>query len=42
MPYNYEKDMNMSQDAVREQLTSDSGEKFTEDEANYAIQHLNN
>ncbi|CAD7484255.1 hypothetical protein LPIBR_50136 [Lacticaseibacillus paracasei] len=31
----------MSPDAVREQLTSENGEKFTADEANYAIQNLN-
>ncbi|TKN15127.1 hypothetical protein DVW83_12725, partial [Enterococcus sp. VV15] len=26
---------------IRDQLTSDAGEKFTPEEANYAIQHLN-
>ncbi|TKN14779.1 hypothetical protein DVW83_13375, partial [Enterococcus sp. VV15] len=25
---------------IRDQLTSDAGEKFTPEEANYAIQHL--
>lgn len=37
----YQSDMSMSPEAIRDQLTSDSGEKFTPDEANYAIQHLN-
>ena len=37
----YQKEMSMSPDAIRDQLTSDNGEKFTADEANYAIQHLN-
>lgn len=37
----YQSDTSMSPEAIRDQLTSDSGEKFTPDEANYAIQHLN-
>lgn len=31
----------MSDNELREQLTSDAGEKFTPQEADYAIQHLN-
>jgi len=33
--------MNMSPSAIRDQLTSEYGEKFTTAEADYAIQHLN-
>ena len=33
--------MDMSTEAIRDQLTSDSGEQFTQEEADYAIQHLN-
>lgn len=33
--------MAMSPEEIREQLTSEYGEKFTPEEANYAIQHLN-
>ncbi|MFT9470186.1 Ltp family lipoprotein [Leuconostoc pseudomesenteroides] len=33
--------MHMSKAGVYEQLTADAGDKFTQDEANYAIQHLN-
>ena len=32
--------MNMSKSAVREQLISEYGEKFTAEEADYAIEHL--
>ncbi len=31
----------MSPEAIRDQLTSDYGEKFTQEEADYAIAHLN-
>lgn len=31
----------MSKDAVKEQLTSSNGDKFTNDEATYAVNHLN-
>ena len=37
----YQKDMAMSPEAIRDQLTSASGEQFTPQEADYAIQHLN-
>ena len=37
----YSNTMHMSKKGLYEQLTSDAGEKFTPDEANYAIQHLN-
>jgi hypothetical protein len=33
--------MAMSPEAIRDQLTSDAGEKFTPEEADYAVQHLN-
>lgn len=33
--------MSMSPEAIRDQLTSEYGEKFTQEEADYAIQHLN-
>lgn len=36
----YQEDMDMSPEAIRDQLTSDSGEQFTAEEADYAIQHL--
>lgn len=36
----YQEEQNMSPDAIYDQLTSDYGEQFTPDEANYAIQHL--
>lgn len=36
----YQEDMDMSPEAVRDQLTSDAGEQFTAEEADYAIQHL--
>ena len=32
----------MSPDAIRDQLTSDAGEKFTQDQADYAVNHLPN
>lgn len=31
----------MSPNAIKDQLTSEYGEKFTQEEADYAIQHLN-
>lgn len=34
--------MNMSTEEIRDQLTSDAGEKFTPEQAQYAIDHLNN
>ncbi|MCS8602646.1 hypothetical protein EFE36_03455 [Lactiplantibacillus pentosus] len=36
----YQKDMAMSTESIREQLTSDYGEQFTSEQADYAIQHL--
>lgn len=36
----YQDDQAMSKDAIREQLTADAGEKFTAEQADYAIQHL--
>ncbi|MDU5817117.1 MAG: Ltp family lipoprotein, partial [Staphylococcus sp.] len=36
----YVEQQNMSKDAVYNQLTSDVGEKFTEEEAQYAVDHL--
>lgn len=36
----YQEEQNMSPDAIYDQLTSDSGEQFTPEEANYAVQHL--
>ena len=32
--------MAMSESAIHDQLTSSSGEKFTAEQADYAIQHL--
>jgi hypothetical protein len=37
----YQESMSMSSEAIRDQLTSDYGEKFTQEEANYAIENLN-
>ncbi|WP_198417527.1 Ltp family lipoprotein [Cryobacterium mannosilyticum] len=37
----YQGQMSMSPEAIRDQLTSEYGEKFTLEEADYAIQHLN-
>lgn len=37
----YSSTMNMSKQAIYDQLTSDAGEKFTAEQADYAIQHLN-
>lgn len=34
--------MIMSTDAIKEQLVSPYGDKFTEEEAEYATQHLEN
>lgn len=36
----YRDTMNMSPDAIHDQLTSEYGGKFTEEEADYAIEHL--
>lgn len=36
----YEKTLNMSDEAIREQLVSEYGEQFTQEEADYAISHL--
>ena len=36
----YQDMMNMSTDAIRDQLVSEHGEKFTAEEAEYAIEHL--
>ncbi|WP_436718882.1 Ltp family lipoprotein [Streptococcus oralis] len=36
----YQKQFNKSKDAIYDQLVSPYGEEFTEEEANYAIQHL--
>ena len=33
--------MSMSPEAIRDQLTSEYGEKFTQEEADYAIANLN-
>lgn len=37
----YQDTMAMSPEAIRDQLTSENGEKFTPEEADYAVQHLN-
>lgn len=36
----YQKNMNMSREAIREQLMSEHGEKFTAEEADYAVKNL--
>ena len=36
----YQTSMNMSRSAIYEQLTSSYGEKFTAEEAQYAVDHL--
>ncbi|NLR31101.1 Ltp family lipoprotein [Levilactobacillus tujiorum] len=36
----YQKEMSMSSDAIRDQLTSSAGEQFTSEQANYAVSHL--
>ena len=36
----YQTSMNMSRSAIYEQLTSSYGEKFTDEEAQYAVDHL--
>ncbi|MCZ3542547.1 Ltp family lipoprotein, partial [Lactobacillus gasseri] len=36
----YQKDMNMSTAEIKDQLTSDSGDKFTPEEAQYAVDNL--
>ncbi|HBI1792657.1 TPA: Ltp family lipoprotein [Enterococcus faecalis] len=36
----YQESMEMSPEAIRDQLTSEHGENFTPDEAEYAIQNL--
>ncbi len=38
----YQDQMSMSPDAIADQLQSEYGEKFTADEASYAVEHLNN
>lgn len=38
----YQNEMSMSTSEIRDQLTSSSGDQFTPEQANYAIQHLNN
>ena len=38
---NYQDKMKLSPNAIRDQLMSDYGEKFTQGEADYAIQNLN-
>jgi hypothetical protein len=37
---NYQNTMNMSPSAIHAQLISDAGEKFTKEEADFAIEHL--
>ena len=37
----YQDDMAMSPNAIHDQLTSDYGEQFTQSQADYAIEHLN-
>lgn len=37
----YQSQQNLSPGAIRDQLTSSAGEKFTQAEADYAIAHLN-
>lgn len=36
----YRNDMHMSRNEVYEQLTSDAGENFTKEEADYAVAHM--
>ncbi|WP_346679923.1 Ltp family lipoprotein [Enorma massiliensis] len=36
----YQETMSMSSEAIRDQLTSEYGEKFTQEEADYAIANL--
>ena len=36
----YQKNMSMSREAIREQLASEHGEKFTAEEADYAVKNL--
>ena len=36
----YQENMNMSIEDIRNQLTSEYGEQFTKEEADYAISHL--
>ena len=38
----YQDDMAMSPNAIHDQLTSEYGEQFTQSEADYAIENLNN
>lgn len=38
----YQETMSMSPEAIRDQLTSEYGEKFTKEEANYAVENLGN
>lgn len=39
---NYQNTMNMSPDAIREQLTSEYGDQFTSAEADYAVSNIEN
>jgi hypothetical protein len=36
----YQETMNLSPESIRDQLTSEHGEKFTQEEADYAIENL--
>lgn len=36
----YQENMNMSIEDIRNQLTSEYGEQFTKEEADYAISHI--
>ena len=36
----YQEDQNMSKNKIKEQLTSSYGDQFTEDEAQYAVDNL--
>ena len=36
----YQKEQAMSRDAIYDQLTSEYGEQFTPEEAQYAVEHL--
>ena len=40
MAEDYRSTEHMSKSRIREQLTSEHGEKFTESEADYAVKHL--
>ncbi|MGO2313310.1 MAG: Ltp family lipoprotein, partial [Brachybacterium tyrofermentans] len=36
----YRDSMDMSPEAIRDQLTSEYGEQFTQEQADYAVEHL--